>query len=236
MIYLDGSTLRFLRPSYSSGDANSADQIGGGSLVLTQTDSSRLQVAARASKVKLRARKLVTFTATAKGAAAGEKFIFEWNFDDGTKATGPSATHRFSKRGRYDVLVTVRTAGSSRSDPDVVSVQVGEPVASNRNRSGGGTNDAAGAPDSGAADGTSGEGSNAVTEAIAKRPAAKRIKQKPAQPDALPTVTGQLFSAQTTSEPSTERRHWPRAPVSRASRHSPAKFLARRSASRECSA
>jgi hypothetical protein len=190
VLYLDGATLRFLRPSYGSSDANAADQIGGASLMLRQTDSSRLQVEARASKLKLRARKLVTFTATAKGAAAGEQHEFEWQFDDGTKGSGPTISHRFARRGRYDVLVTVRTAGSTRSDPDVVTVQVGAPVVSKKQRAGGGTNDAASAPDSGAADGASGSG-----DAAAPQKSVKRKKKTPSTAASLPTVSGQLLSA-----------------------------------------
>lgn len=202
VVYEDAAGVHFLRPSYGSTDANAGDVVtAAGNLTLRQTDSSQLQVEARASKTSVRARKAVTFSATASGAGAGEQYTYKWNFDDGTTATGAKVTHRYAKRGRYDVLVTVTTAGSDRSDPDVVSVQVGDPAKSKQNRSGGGTNQVAGAPDSGASDGSSGSGTNAATtQTEASAPVTKRRRVFRAAP-AGEQVTGQLLSATIVAAP-----------------------------------
>lgn len=201
-IYADGENAVFVRPSYFAGDANVVDVIAAGVLAIRQTDSSPLQVEARASTAKTGVRKLVRFNASANGAAAGERCTFTWNFDDGSTATGPEVSHRFIRRGHFDVLVTVTTDGSSRSDPDVVSVQVGETVKSGKQRKGGGTNAASGAPDSGVADGASGPGAQADTDGDTAN-ARSRVKTKrrmwrkrsSLSVAALPLISGQLIDA-----------------------------------------
>ena len=123
-----------------------------------------------------------------------------WVFDDGKAGKGEEISHRFSKRGVYRVLATVKTAGSGLSSSAVVQVQIGDPVKSDKKRSGGGGNDAAGAPDSGASDGQSGSGDTAATDTQAK-PEQPRKKQQPQVEDTLTPITGQLLDPNATPTP-----------------------------------
>lgn len=201
VVYESAGEMRFLRPSYNASDANAGDIVStSGTLVLRQTDASRIQVKAKVSKSKVKARDLVRFEATVSGIGAGEQFEVEWNFRDGKKAKGEEVSHRYSKRGNYVVLVTVTTAGSDRSDPATVAVQVGDPVKSEKKRSGGGSNDAAGAPDSGASDGSSGSGDSAATDNGDSPQEPKATEPEPAEPQ-LPEITGQLLDPNATAEP-----------------------------------
>lgn len=198
VIYADGDHAVFLRPSYAAADANAADVVAGAPLVLRQTGGSPLQVEARVSAVRAGVGKTLRFMATATGAAAGESYLFKWNFDDGSTATGAEVSHSFARRGRYDVLVTVSAGGSTRSDPDVVSVQVGRAVKSEKARKGGGTNDAANAPDSGASDGAAGQGAAAGGAGRAKHAAERRQRRRKragtaSAAPAVPPVTGRLL-------------------------------------------
>lgn len=194
VVYERDGAVHFLRPSYFGSDVNASDVVTtNGLLQLRQTDTTRLRVEARASKVKVKEREVVRFTATATGGAAGERYTFNWNFDDGKRAEGAKVSHRFSKRGSYSVLVTVRTEGSDRSDPDVVRVRVGKTASSKKNRSGGGTNDSAGAPSSGQSDGASGSGESTAARPP-QRPDEPEPEDTPASP-ALPQVSGQLLNA-----------------------------------------
>ena len=199
VIFAEGDQLVFLRPSYGSGDANANDVVSvGGALTLKQVTLGTLSVGAKASKTKVKAGELVTFTGTASGGGAGEAYKFTWVFKDGKEGAGASVSHRFKKRGTYEVLLAAKTVGSNRSDADVVVIQVGDPVKSKKKRVGGGTNESAGAPSSGAADGDSGSGDVATTDQT--QPKTKR-KRKPANdaPDStLERVTGQVLLSSTT--------------------------------------
>lgn len=153
-------TLRFLRPSSGPADPNSADHFPlGDALVLRQMSRSTLEVDVSASPTKIDPGGSVVFEATASGGAAGSAYVFNWVFDDGgaRPGGGPSASHRFRRRGVYRVLVTAAVAGSIRSDPAVVVITVGDPPRSDRDRKGGGTNKADGAPQSGRSDGGEGK-------------------------------------------------------------------------------
>ncbi|MGB1583974.1 MAG: PKD domain-containing protein [Solirubrobacterales bacterium] len=205
VVYESGGELRFLRASSDAEDNNADDIVSTpGDLVIRQTDATGVQVVARASKSKVGIRELVRFTAKVTGVGAGEKFEVTWNFRDGKSAKGLEVSHRFAKRGRYAVLATVKVLGSEQSSPDTTSVQVGKPVKSDKDRSGGGTNDSAGAPQSGASDGESGTGDSANTEK--PDPESKSEKSQPAveSEPVPPQITGQLLdpNARTGSAPS----------------------------------
>ncbi len=203
VVYESAGEMRFLRPSYAAGDANAGDIVSTtGTLVVRQTDASRIQVKAKVSKSKVKARELVRFTAIVSGIGAGEQYSVEWNFRDGKKSTGESVSHRFSKRGNYVVLVTVKTEGSDRSDPTTVAVRVGDPAKNQKQRSGGGTNEVVGAPDSGASDGTSGSGENAASEdADSETDSQEQAKEQPAPEPELPQITGRLLDPNVAADP-----------------------------------
>lgn len=200
VIYADGGLATFVRPSYSATDQNALDVISAPTLTISQVDGTDYDLKAKVSKSSAKIGESLKFTASATGAA-GQKLIFTWNFNDGSTADGDIATHRFKKRGYYRVLVTVRGEGESASVSTVLRVQVGRAVKSKKQREGGGTNDAAGAPVSGQADGGNGSGQTAAPATHAARrqhskPAHKR-RSKQEQPSGagLERVTGELLTA-----------------------------------------
>jgi PKD repeat protein len=197
VVYDDGGAATFLRPNYGPTDPNSADIVSSPNLVLRQVDVAPYKVTAKVSKQKAEPGESVHFSASATGGGAGQQLGYTWTFRDGTTATGPTADHRFKKRGTYSVLVTVKGEGESSSSPAVVNVVVGKPVASKKKRPGGGTNDAAAAPLSGQADGSSGDGAEAGS---AEKPPKRKKRAGDADPQ-LTTVTGELLSS--TTGPST---------------------------------
>lgn len=196
VIYAKGDAIVFLRPSSGAADLNAGDLIASTSAIgLTQVDLGAVSVKASVSKLKAKVGEKLTFSATATGAAAGAEYEFTWVFRDGRSASGAQVTHSFRRRGSYQVIVTAKEKGASTSSsPDWVTVQVGAKVKSDKQRSGGGTNDFAGAPTSGASDGSSGSG-DVATGGAAKRKKAGEPQPRPvAEPD-LPVVTGQVLSA-----------------------------------------
>lgn len=191
-IYSDGGNLVFVRPSYDSGDVNANDVVSvSGALTLKQTDLGALKIDVKASKQKVKVGDRVEFSATASGGGAGRTYNFKWNFNDGATDTGARTAHKFTRRGTYRVLVAVKAEGADRSDAKVVEVQVGAAAKSKKNRSGGGTNDAVGAPVSGAADGDSGSGEQAATEQQPKK--AKKKTAQPVEDKSLQVVRGQVL-------------------------------------------
>jgi hypothetical protein len=157
-LYATAAGTGFLRPSAGPGDLNAADSFEapqGVTLVLRK--GSPLKVRARASAVRTRPGREVSFSAIVEQAGAGEELTYSWYFDDGHSATGAEARHSFAERGSYDVVVGVTTPGDSTGASAVVTVQVGAPLAG-PDRKGGGTSRRADAPDHGAATGTPGAG------------------------------------------------------------------------------
>lgn len=206
-IYESGGSLAFVRPSYSSTDANAADNITGlAGITVKQLSLGDfdLAVTATASKQKIKAGQSVTFEAQASGAGAGQGFSYSWTFADGRTGAGAKVTHKFAKRGTYRVLVKATATGGDEYATKVVTIQVGTSKKSNKNQPGGGSNNAAGAPISGAADGGNGSGDTASGGESA--PSKEKKTEKTETPDAtsdLPVVSGQILSAAT--EPLTEQ-------------------------------
>lgn len=199
VIYEQDGGLVFLRPSSGSADYNANDVIAfSGDARLEQTDLPGVKLRASASRNPARAGQLITFSVASTGGAAGARYEYTWVFRDGASAKGQSVRHRF-KRGTYQVLVSAREAGSDvSSDPAWVTVRVGAKVKSDKQRSGGGTNDAAGAPTSGAADGSSGGGDVATggTPDSARKTAKRTPEPSASRP--LPVVRGEVLSAAST--------------------------------------
>ena len=151
LLYATAAGTGFLRPSAGPEDLNAGDSFEapqGISVVLRK--GARLQVRARASTLKTRPGKPVHFSATVEGAGSGEQLAYSWYFDDGASAESAEATHAFSKRGSYDVVVGVTSDGDDTGASAVVTIQVGAPIAG-PDRKGGGRENSAAAPDHGAA-------------------------------------------------------------------------------------
>lgn len=196
VVYEDAGRTTFLRPWSGSGDQNVRDVVSASPLVISQVDGLNYGLKAKASTSKTKAGQRVSFSATASGAA-GQKLEYTWVFADGTTATGAAVKHRFKKRGYYRVLVSVRGAGEAGSSSVVVPIQVGKPAKSDAKRTGAGTNDSAGAPVSGQADGGSGDGRSAgSSDAGRARPSTRRAPRRSTagQASAEQTVTGELLT------------------------------------------
>jgi PKD domain len=153
VFWMEGDEARFLRPVSAAGGSM---VVHGGAIAVGLARQSELQVSASASPRRVKAGEPVTFTASVSGAG-GEAVELRWYFDGDGSATGPRVTHRFSRRGSYDVLLGATTASDSTGADAIVTVQVGRP-GRGPNRKGGGTNEDANAPDSGAATGPGGPG------------------------------------------------------------------------------
>jgi hypothetical protein len=168
VVYATTAGTGFLRPSTGAEDLNADDCFEapqGISLVLRK--GSPLQVRARASTPWTRPGRSVRFSAIVERSGSGEQLSYSWYFDDGHSASGPEVSHSFAKRGSYDVVIGVTTPGNDTGISDVVTVQVGAPVAGGPNREGGGNSRTDDAPDHGAADGPesgAGGGAGAGTE------------------------------------------------------------------------
>jgi len=161
VVYATAAGTGFLRPGGGPDDRNANDSFDapqGVSIVLRK--GSRLQVRAKASSPRTRPGQPVHFSAVVAGAGAGEELTCSWYFDDGASAAGTEATHSFDKRGSYDVVVGVTSAGDAVGASAVVTIQVGPPL-SGPDRRGGGESRATDATDHGAANGPgSGTGSS----------------------------------------------------------------------------
>lgn len=222
VVYAAAAGTGFLRPSTGAGDLNAADSFEapqGITIVLRK--GTPLKVTVKASKQRTEAGEAVTFTATAEGAGAGEELIFSWYFDDGNSAEGARVRHAFKRRGSYDVVVGVTTAGDRTGATAVVTIQVGEPLGG-PNRKGGGRNRSAGAPDHGAADGpATGSGSGVPSGASPgpatatapapvpspPQPTAPRREPPPTPTEIGETVSGELIGAPVDpSQPQRESR------------------------------
>ena len=219
-IYSTTTGTAFLRPSTGTEDLNATDSFTapqGIAIVLRK--GTHLQVRATASPRQTRPGKPVHFKAIVEQAASGEQLEYSWYFDDGASATGPEPIHSFKKPGSYDVVIGVTTSGGDETGTSaVVTIQVGPPLGG-PNRKGGGHNEAAGAPDHGAASGpSSGSAGPAATtppSPVGNAPSdtqrGRRPRVRRSTPDRAPAenapvppgehVVGELVSAETTLPP-----------------------------------
>jgi PKD domain len=154
VFWMDAEEARFLRPQSA---AAGSVLVSGGAITVSLSRLSELEVSVTASKRRVKVGEPVTFTATVSGAPDGQEVQLDWYFDDETEGSGSRITHRFMRRGTYDVLVGATTASDRTGASATASVRVGRP-SGGPNRKGGGTNDDANAPDSGSATGTDASG------------------------------------------------------------------------------
>ncbi len=174
VLYPDGQGTAFLLP------ARGGAVIGGAEVRVRLSAASDLRVSATASRQEADAGQRIAFTATVAGAGAGEDVRISWNFDGSGSATGAEVSHRFRRPGTYKVVVGATSDANPSGASDVVSVRVGEPPEAGPDRDGGGTNAAAGAPDSGAATGASGTSSAGAASESQDAGAARRGEQRAA--------------------------------------------------------
>lgn len=223
VVYSSGGGTGFLRPSTGAEDLNAADSFTapqGIAIVLRK--GTHLKVKATASTRRARPGQTVEFKAIVEQASSGEQLQYSWYFDDGESAAGSEASHAFTKRGSYDVVLGVTSDGNETGVSSVVTIQVGAPLGG-PDRRGGGTNKEADAPDHGAATGSSGGKSSAGPSGGAvghappdTRPAAalsvrRGTTDRPKQEEAQPTssgelVEGELVSAETSPPPEQAKR------------------------------
>jgi PKD domain len=123
VFYAENGDARFLRPGRTAGEP--AEHSSGGPMTVRIAARSDLRLTVKASPRKAEVNELVRFTATVRGAEAGETVEISWRFGDGRRREGSKVTHRFRRPGNYDVTVTARRSGEEIAADDVVTVQVG---------------------------------------------------------------------------------------------------------------
>ena len=124
VFYAENGDARFLRPGRTAGEP--AELSSGGPMTVRIAARSDLRLSVKASPRKAEVDQLVRFTATVRGAEAGETVEISWRFGDGRRRTGSEVTHRFRRPGSYDVTVSARRSGEEVAADDVVTVQVGK--------------------------------------------------------------------------------------------------------------
>ena len=223
VVYASPAGTSFLRPSGGADDLNASDSFEAPQgVTIALRKGSPLKVTAEASTLKTRPGKKVRFSAEVEGAGAGETLTYSWYFDDGGKASGSNATHSFSKRGSYDVVLGVTTPGDSTGSSAVVTVQVGPPL-EGPDRKGGGTRHDREAPDHGAATGNDGGASGipGSESAVPASPAPEPAPERPSEPSkkaaatsqapAGARISGELLSAPAAATSTPERQPGARA-------------------------
>lgn len=155
VVLADGDGVRFIRPSRGGEDVNVADAFtAGATLNIRLLDKPLVELDASATPTRAKLRELVRFEATASGPELPENLEFTWFFDDGRSETGRTVSHRFTKAGRYRVMIRATRPHENVGFTASVLVRVGESKSSVK-RSGGGTSNNADAPDHGSGKGSS---------------------------------------------------------------------------------
>ncbi|OYR46913.1 hypothetical protein DJ75_05500, partial [Halorubrum sp. Eb13] len=123
----------------SPAEAGGPDQIlefgdeGGTPYTISQTDSATVTVtdpntaptAAVSGPSSAQVGEQVSFDASGSSDADGSIESYEWEFDDGTTATGASASHTYDAAGDYEVALTV-TDDDGATDTATQTVSVSE--------------------------------------------------------------------------------------------------------------
>jgi hypothetical protein len=181
VLFVDDQGTHFLRPAGAAGarDARLLT-LASGTLTFSLGRQGSLSVRARASRTRIEPGQQVSFAATVTGATAGERVSVSWTFDRDGRADGRQVTHRFARPGTYKVVVGATSARNPTGASAVVTVQVGE-ERSGPDRTGGGTDPDASAPDGGAASGST---TGPDGEAGQPAPAGRREPRESSRPRA----------------------------------------------------
>jgi hypothetical protein len=115
-----GGVTRFVKPAGSSGGtAQLVTSVAGTPLEIQVDGGGLLSVEAKANpQTGAKVGQTISFTARVRFAPPGASFTYTWNFDDGTSASGQSATHKYTYGGDFEALVQVRGTGGSQCTPD----------------------------------------------------------------------------------------------------------------------
>ncbi|HEX2160451.1 MAG TPA: PKD domain-containing protein [Thermoleophilaceae bacterium] len=164
-------------------------ELDGAALELTQLEDD-VEVEVDASRTRIEAGESVEFTVEVEPEG---NYRYNWTFEPGvgSKDAGKTVTHRFKKAGRYKVAVGVYTAADEEhsAGDGGITIQVGDPRESDKNREGGGDNGAAAAPDSGAATGSDGAAAYTPSYTPSYTPPAPSTPVTPTPPTSPPTLT-----------------------------------------------
>ncbi|MFL5863455.1 MAG: PKD domain-containing protein [Solirubrobacteraceae bacterium] len=130
IFWINGAETDYTRPLRSAADTNGDDQIvasNGAPLDLYIYSGPVLEVKVRAVPTKAAVNQRVTFTARVANATPHDGTLtYTWDFQDGTAATGATATHRYAAAGRWHATVTVQgDANDSGGVSEPVAVTVG---------------------------------------------------------------------------------------------------------------
>jgi len=110
----NGATTRFVKPSLTSGGTSqSVASVPGTPIEMTVEGGSLLSVRATASPSTVKVGQTVTFHASVAFAPPGASFTYEWDFGDGSSASGATVTHQYELSGDFTARVTVHGTGGS---------------------------------------------------------------------------------------------------------------------------
>jgi len=142
IVFIDGPSVRYLRPVRGSTDSNASDNLATLSdepLELTVHAGNLLIVDATASDLEVDQGESVSFAATTSGAEDGEEVSVDWDFDDGESAQGQTVTHTFTHEGTYAVIARAEGDRDSAGTSALLRVVVGTPPPAKGGGPGGGT-------------------------------------------------------------------------------------------------
>lgn len=142
IVFVDGPSVRYLRPVRGPSDSNASDNLATLSdepLELTVHAGNLLIVDATASDLEVDRGEPVSFAATTSGAEDGEAVAIDWDFDDGETAAGADVTHSFAHEGTYAVLARAEGERDSAGTSALLRVVVGTPPPAEGGGPGGGT-------------------------------------------------------------------------------------------------
>ncbi len=95
--------------------------------VLDQPNASPVSLAGR--DVTAAVGEVIPLDGSASGDPDGNLIVFDWDFGDGTRASGPVLAHAYAQSGTYEVRLSVRDDSGleNQHDDDTLTVVVNEP-------------------------------------------------------------------------------------------------------------
>jgi hypothetical protein len=128
LIFVDGDSVRYLRPVRNARDSNASDNLAtqsGAPLEISTRTGNILDVHITADGAG--AGKLA-FEATASGGLPGESIDFTWDFGDGTTGAGATITHQYASKGTYRIVARAEGDQDSAGSSNILRFAVSPPT------------------------------------------------------------------------------------------------------------
>ncbi len=192
----DDGRIVFLRPE-RDGDRNNAQDVfssSKGPLVVTEYTEQLLKLRIEASDTEIDPGESVDFRATLQqDSGSNLEPDITWSATGLEGQTGRTASYEFPEEGTYSVTATV-TDENENVGEDTVEIQVGDPVESDQNQTGGGLNNNFYAPDTGPYYGDPGASTPDYSTDVPDTGAGQSAAKAPPQIQAGEEVSGELLS------------------------------------------